>query len=324
MTSVLDNRPPDAPATPLPAAENLAELAGHDARGLLFAPGETLAEYLARLARLETALGELEADLANAGRSRLCPELPLRREDRIPAEIMAEAGAATDRHYAFRIDWVPGFFLSRSLGLLWGGCAISFPEDGGLSLFLIRSAFARHHRWLIYQREELLAHELCHAARMPLADRIHEEWFAYRLSPSRLRRYLGNCFQSAADALVFLVPVLLLLVAQIVQLANFIPGLPIWPFWLAAGAGPAWLLLRNHLAHRRLHRAIRALAGVGVRRPEAVLFRCSGAEIATLAGFVRRPAAVIAWLEERVAAEPRWRVIRYRFLAALNPGPAEA
>lgn len=296
------------------AAEDLAVLAEHDARGLLLAPGETLAGYAARLGRLEAALAELEQGLAQHGVHQLFADFPLRREERIPPEIMAEAGAATERHYAFSLDWAPGFFLSRSLGLLWGGCAISFPENG-LSVFLVRAAFARKRRWLIYRREELLAHELCHAARLPLGDRAHEEWFAYRLSPSRLRRYLGNCFQVDTDALLFLLPVMLLLVAQVVQAVGLLPHLPIWPFWLFAGLGPALLLLRNHWAHRRLRLAMRALSAIGATRPEAILFRCSGEEIRALAKFAKNPGELSAWLAERCAAEPRWRVIRHRFLA---------
>jgi hypothetical protein len=295
------------------AEENLAALAACDARGLLVAPGEILPDYAARLGRLDAALAEIERELATSGVHLLFADFPLRRNDRIAPEIMTEAGADTERHYGFRIDWAPGFFLSRSLGLLWGGCAISFPENG-LSVFLVRAAFARKSRWLIYRREELLAHELCHAARLPMEDRAHEEWFAYRLSPSRLRRYLGNCFQADTDALLFLLPVLLLLVAQVVQTVGLLPRLPIWPFWLLAAFFPTWLLMRNHFAHSRLRRATRALAAIGAERPEAILFRSSGPEIRTLANIADDPEKTRAWLAERAAAELRWRVIRHRFL----------
>lgn len=295
------------------AQEDLAALSECDARGLLMAPGETLADYAARLQRLDSALLEIDRELDASGVHLLFADFPLRREDRIPAEIMEGAGADTERHYGFRIDWAPGFFLSRSLGLLWGGCAISFPENG-LSVFLIRAAFARKPRWLIYRREELLAHELCHAARLPLEDRAHEEWFAYRLSPSRLRRYLGNCFQADTDALLFLLPVLLLLAAQVVQTLGILPRLPVWPFWLLAGLFPSLLLMRNHLAHRRLHRATRALSGIGIEHPAPILFRCSGPDIAALATLAGDPAGTRSWIAARCVAELRWRIIRHRFL----------
>jgi hypothetical protein len=301
--------------------EDLDVLSVLDARGLLVGPGETLADYRSRLERLDAALQEIDADLAGAeGVHHLFPDFPLRRAERIPPEIMAEAGAETGREYGFVLDWAPGFFLSRSLGVLWGGCAISFP-DNGLSVFLVRAAFARKARWLIYRRQELLAHELCHAARMPLEDRDHEEWFAYRLSPSRLRRYFGNCFQADMDAVFFLLPVLVLLLAQVVQTVGLLPRLPIWPFWILAGAYPLFLAVRNHLAHRRLAKAMRALVAAGVPRPAAVLFRCTGPEIREMANLADRPAGELQkWLAARMKTELRWRVIRQRWSVAESHG----
>ncbi len=38
------------------------------------------------------------------------------------------------------------------------------------------------------RRQELLAHELCHIARIALDSTLYEETFAYQVSPSPLRR----------------------------------------------------------------------------------------------------------------------------------------
>ena len=112
-----------------------------------------------------------------------------------------------------------------------------------------------------------------------------------------------------------LLPVLLLLAAQVVQTLGLLPRLTIWPFWLLAGLFPALLLLRNHLAHCRLRRATRALSGIGAQRPAAILFRCSGPEIHALATLADKPEETRAWLAERSSAELRWRVIHHRFLS---------
>lgn len=259
----------------------LARLAELDAAGLMIAPGESADAFLDRLSSAVDVMDELNAGIAKDGGHELFPGIVLRDTERIPPETLAEAEAETERLYGFKIDWVPGFFLSRGVGPLWGGCAISFP-GGAPTVFLIRSAFAKAKRWFIYDREELMAHELCHVARTPLADRPLEEHFAYQTSKSRLRKLIGNCFQTQYDALAFVVPVFILLIAQFVKTFTFL-NFPIWPFWLAAFSGPVALFIRNILQRRVVAKAEAALLKAGCSRPGALLFRLSYQETKSLA-----------------------------------------
>ena len=181
-----------------------------DSMGLILAPGEDFQEYKQRLQNLFSHLEEVYSELDKNGKVTIFDCVELDKERAIPPEIMEEAAEIDDKFYGFRIDWVPGFFLPKSLGFLWGGCAISSPEDF-FSVFLIRGAFAKKKKWLVYRRDELLSHELCHVARLPICDRSYEELFAYRLSPSGFRRYMGNCFQYQIDAILFIVPFFILL-----------------------------------------------------------------------------------------------------------------
>ena len=252
-----------------PEAE-LARGAELDGAGFLPRRGESAEQFFRRV---ETILGihrEFEAELAAAGEVGVYG-LQLRSQDRIPDEIIGEAEEVTDRLYSFRTRHVPGFFLSRDVGLLWGGCMICDP-DHPLSVFLIRGAFRKRQRWLFYNRRELLAHELCHSMRQSLEEITLEEYFAYQTSPSRLRRYLGNCFIREYDAIWFVIPALLLLLAQVAQ-SFWLPGLPVWPFWPVALAYPAFLLIRNGISRRLVKRAAKKLAAFGVEKPSAVLFR---------------------------------------------------
>ena len=52
---------------------------------------------------------------------------------------------------------------------------------------------------------------------------------------------------------------------------------------------------------------------MGVRRPEAVLFRSTAAEIAAIGALPDR-AAFDAWVRRRAQEEFRWEIIRRRFL----------
>ena len=291
-----------------------------DGAGFLPRRGESAEQFFRRV---ETILGihrEFEAELAAAGEVGVYG-LQLRSQDRIPDEIIGEAEEVTDRLYSFRTRHVPGFFLSRDVGLLWGGCMICDP-DHPLSVFLIRGAFRKRQRWLFYNRRELLAHELCHSMRQSLEEITLEEYFAYQTSPSRLRRYLGNCFIREYDAIWFVIPALLLL-AQVAQ-SFWLPGLPVWPFWPVALAYPAFLLIRNGISRRLVKRAAKKLAAFGVEKPSAVLFRLDRGEIRRI-GAMERPGEFEQYAAERKESDFRWAILYARFLTGnLPPEPEES
>ncbi|WP_288593582.1 hypothetical protein [uncultured Victivallis sp.] len=298
-----------------PEAE-LARGAELDGAGFLPRRGESAEQFFRRV---ETILGihrEFEAELAAAGEVGVYG-LQLRSQDRIPDEIIGEAEEVTDRLYSFRTRHVPGFFLSRDVGLLWGGCMICDP-DHPLSVFLIRGAFRKRQRWLFYNRRELLAHELCHSMRQSLEEITLEEYFAYQTSPSRLRRYLGNCFIREYDAIWFVIPALLLLLAQVAQ-SFWLPGLPVWPFWPVALAYPAFLLIRNGISRRLVKRAAKKLVAFGVEKPSAVLFRLDRGEIRRI-GAMERPGEFEQYAAERKESDFRWAILYARFLTG-NPPP---
>lgn len=287
-----------------------------DGAGFLPRRGESAEQFFRRV---ETILGihrEFEAELAAAGEVGVYG-LQLRSQDRIPDEIIGEAEEVTDRLYSFRTRHVPGFFLSCDVGLLWGGCMICDP-DHPLSVFLIRGAFRKRQRWLFYNRRELLAHELCHSMRQSLEEITLEEYFAYQTSPSRLRRYLGNCFIREYDAIWFVIPALLLLLAQVAQ-SFWLPGLPVWPFWPVALAYPAFLLIRNGISRRLVKRAAKKLAAFGVEKPSAVLFRLDRGEIRRI-GAMERPGEFEQYAAERKESDFRWAILYARFLTG-NPPP---
>jgi len=255
-----------------------------DARGLLLAPDETIESYKRRLATLRDHLMEIHSELEANGFLPLFSAIVLEKRSRIPHDILMEATEIDEKFYGFSIDWVPGFLLSKSLGFLWGGCAISFPENH-LSIFLIRAVFAKRRQWLFYRRDELLAHELCHVARMPIRDRSFEEMFAYRLSPSAFRRYIGNCLQHQRDAVFFIVPFFLLLAVQTAKHLIELPWLPILPFWILAGLYPLFLLMRNQFLRNKFFRAKRNLEVAGVESPLPLMFRLGREEIFEFASF---------------------------------------
>ena len=232
-------------------------------------------------------------------------------ERRVDDFLLEDSRKITDEMYGFRVEHIPGFFLSRSVGPLWGGCLIGDP-DIDLAVFFLRDAFREREKWLFYSRTELGAHELCHSARYAINDPELEEFFAYRTSASMLRRYLGNCFIRDIDAVLFVLPALLLPLAQFLQMM-FFPQLWVFPFWMIALAYPGYLLFRNQRARNLVGRARRVLESCGVAQCWAVLFRMNSSEIAEL-GKIREREQFEEYVKNKSAQELRWQVIEKRFI----------
>ncbi|MCF7855143.1 MAG: hypothetical protein K9N51_10125 [Candidatus Pacebacteria bacterium] len=286
---------------------DMAALAELDRNGLLAGVGESLDDYLSRIHELRTRIATMEHALDETGHFDI-EGIELKADQRIPQDRFEEIRDMTAAPYSFVAEWVPGFYIDPSFGWLFGGCAYYFyPEF--FALFIIRKAFARQQKWLIYDRRELLAHELCHVARVALHSKVFEEHFAYQVSNSRFRRNFGGVFVSAADSFMVLGSTLLLLLAQFVQ-SFLLPALWVWPFWLLVIGVVIFLLTRYRATRKMLRRAARKLRPLAGTNTEAVLFRCTDAEIVELGTLEN----IRNWLDEPSRDTVRWQVIKARFL----------
>ena len=288
-------------------ADALAQL---DSMGFLMKPRENAESYVGRIRAMHARFLEFLEKTSDGKSYEIYDGIVLSQKERIPDEIIEEAARTTEALYGFSVQWVPGYFVSRGLGWLWGGCALSDEEPDTVPVFIIRKRFETARKWFVYTRDELLSHELCHAARAPLHDRALEEHFAYAGSNSRLRRYMGNCFQTDRDAVFFLLPVLLLLLVQILIYVCLVP-LPAWPFWILAFVWPGYLLFRNARQRRWYFTAERNVRACGFANPGAFLFRCTSPEIESIA---KMEAGELArFIEETALREPRMQTMVKRF-----------
>ena len=273
-------------------------------------PGETPEGFFERFRQSEEYLAKLDEILEKEGKALLFGEFQVASGDRIPPEIIDEAAAKTQELYGFENRRVPGFFLSKGVGALWGGCMIGDP-DNGFAAMLLRTSFRNRRKWYLYERSELLAHELCHAMRQSLSDITLEEYFAYRTSGSFLRRNLGNCFIRQLDAVLFILPTFILLGATIAK-ELFRGVYPLWPFWCLAAAYPLFLLIRNFASMAEVRKAENSLRSFGVEHPAPILFRSTCAELKTL-GKLKTKEEFDTFREEISATELRWAIINRRF-----------
>ena len=183
--------------------------------------------------------------------------------------------------------------------------------DNGFAVMLLRSAFRKCSKWYVYERSELLAHELCHAMRQSLCDIHLEEFFAYQTGKSFLRRHFGNCFIRERDAVLFILPTFILLGATLFRELGH-TYFPLWPFWVLTGIYPLFLLLRNFFSVRRVRKAEQKLLLFGVGQVKAVLFRCTFSELKII-GKMKTKEAFQEFLEEKARSELRWGIIKLRF-----------
>lgn len=173
---------------------------------------------------------------------------------------------------AFDVDpiWLPIIYSNRSLAPWQAGA--TWTQGTRLVSIQLREAFRKGTFLGIYQREDVLAHEAVHGVRASLESEKWEEFFAYMVAGSRVRRFLGPLIQRPWEVWPFLG-------------LSFLGALLLGPFpSLAAGwAGLGVLrLLKNRF---RLRRAAREVGRVikGKREIRAFLFRLKDEEIDQLA-----------------------------------------
>ena len=289
------------------ASGNIDTLAAYDANGFLLGADESAEDFAKRIRLFQTNRQKLEDALRKDGKYD-AEGIIVTPDDRIPNTLFAKIAEHTKRLYRFQIDWVPGFFIDPSFSLLFGGCAFcSYPDF--FTMFIIRRSFKTQEKWLIYNRDELLAHELCHVARIALLSEEFEETFAYQTSASSFRKLIGGIFRKQTDSFLFLGVTFVLLFAQILR-TQWLQTMPIWPFWSLVGFVFAWLLIRHAFHCKRLGIAQRHIAELfGAENAFPVMFRCTDAELHRFAE--KTPNDLKMWILEQNSL--RWQVIRKRF-----------
>lgn len=195
-------------------------------------------------------------------------------------------GARVREVYHIDPTWVPLFYSNHALPFWQGGSAWIFKlrEETPYSAFIqLRKSFSKKNSHLgLYQKQELLDHELSHVGRMCFEEPKFEEFFAYLTSPSRWHRFFGPLFQSARETTFFLI---LLLVVAFADLALLCAApLQFYPLFFLTKSLPLLFLLFAFLRlcwrRRQLYGCLRKLARIAnAEKAWAVLYRLTDNEI---------------------------------------------
>ena len=201
-------------------------------------------------------------------------------------------------------DWVEIKDSNKNL-LPWQG---GFTEIEGRNIFIqLRKGEGKI--WMVYSKEELLAHELVHAARMAFEEPIFEEILAYQTSHSKFRRFYGPIFRTSLESLFFLTTLLTLAIVNLFYMITeflIVGSLIPLSFFL-------WRLCANQRKFRRARQNLKSFLGCEKKALSFLLsltdqeiFLFSSANTSEIKAYISRQTSL------------RWRQMRVRFLDGMS------
>ena len=103
---------------------------------------------------IESEIQNLREELETKGQIELFHNIHATQNDLIPTGIIEQPSGHTNTTYNFSSNWAPGFFLSKGLGMLTGGC--SATSETGFTFFLIKSNFGEKKEMALVQSKGAL------------------------------------------------------------------------------------------------------------------------------------------------------------------------
>jgi len=107
--------------------------------------------------------------------------------------------------FGFSTDWIVAHYSDAKLPFFQGAATWICEKNGvRIPLIQLKKKLENGRLFRIYNRDEVLAHEAVHAARMQFDEPWFEEIFAYRTSSRFFLRCLGPIFQAPWETYLFL------------------------------------------------------------------------------------------------------------------------
>lgn len=276
-------------------------------RGFIPGPEETEEEFLRRVSYCQNLKALIKSELGKV--------IPFSTEVEASQDLLKTSFAKVQALYDFSPEWIPVFFSNYQLTPWHGGCAWIFQMEEGSppSAFLqMRQQFRHSSRYLyLYDREELMTHELAHVGRMAFEEPKFEEFFSYFSSKSPFRRWFGPIVKSSWESMLF---VLVLFFIFLIDLSLVSTGYhevyqtTMWAKIIPLGMiGVA--LLRLGWRHRQFSRALKHLSTIlpGENAALAVMYRLSDAEIINFSRLDGKK--IFDYVQDERNQSLRWRFI---------------
>lgn len=196
--------------------------------GLIPGPGETRDAFAERVHYTLHLADHLPKEVTQA----LSEQTP---QEAVPP-VLDLTLTQLQKQYDIAPNWIQIFFSNYKLPFWQGGCAWIFQikeESPISSIIQLRKSFKHSSKYLgLYDRDELLTHELAHVGRMLFQEPKFEELLAYRTASSPYRRWFGPLIQSSAESALFLLLLFTLVVFDVFLLALGRPDAYSLALWL--------------------------------------------------------------------------------------------
>lgn len=245
-------------------------------------------------------------------------------ENEIPKKktFLQEAYRITKPQYDIEPDWIPFFFSNAKLSPWHGGCAWIFQEKQDsptAAVFQLRKRWYDASTYLgLYQRKELIAHELSHVGRMMFQEPRFEEMLAYQSSLSSFRRWFGPIVQSSTEALLFV-----LSLGVVTALDFFAYGYGVYSLYatlfflkcvplglLAYGAIRLW---KKHAVFSTCFKNLKSILQ-NEHKVHAVMYRLTDQEITLFSQSSNEQ--ISTYVRNNVSKTLRWRLIHVAYFAS--------
>lgn len=228
-------------------------------------------------------------------------------------EILNKSCEKAKQIYDIYPSWVPLFFSNYKLPFWQGGCAWIFQQKQDsptAAFFQLRQAFRKSKKYLgIYDRDEIIIHELSHVGRMKFEEPKFEEILAYRSSKSCFRRFFGPIVQSSYESTIFVLLLLLVVATDFFALLNGYKDpshLSLIGRLVIVGL-LCYALVRLYWRQKQFKTCLRNLRRINIQAADAVIYRLTDKEIMIFAGL--ESDAIRRYAEEQKTQSLRWKII---------------
>ncbi len=291
--------------------DTLEKLAHFDQKGFIYPPNTDPADYIQTARKTIEWADTIKEQLADSGFAEIVDE-QFSDQQEVTAEILNLCLQPARERYKINPGWVPAFFSRRLLPWYVGGACFYFQEKGQNQVcFVLSDHLREQEKWLIYTRQEIVSHEICHVARTMMEQDIFEEPIAYNISESGFRRRTGPVFRGNWEAPALLGSSLFMMLGSIAGTFSgqyWIQHLTSAPVLVTVSA----LGIRALKAHKTLHSAMNNLEDYYEENAEAVVFRCTDKEIYELAS-KKSTEKVLERYKTDPANSIRWTLINQLF-----------
>lgn len=270
---------------------NIKDLLEYNQRGIFPFPGESEQSYRDRLERFPEKMTE---------------EIPITLKNPLKWHEWDWARSTLVELFDVCVDWPQAYYTNEKL-LFWQGAMtwIFQTKKKNLCVIQLRKCLQKKKYLFLYDKDEILAHEAVHAARMPLNSSKTEEFFAYWTATSYFRKVFGPIVQKPFEATIFMGAALCIPVFQ-----GFSVGIiPLFFLILMGTLG----LFRLFRIRKKIHKAFGRLKQMtnSSFKARAVLFRMTDEEIFNFSKWSIEE--IEQYIFEKREKELRWQIINLAY-----------